>query len=329
MGLRFPQTLCGHKVARSFDGGKDADLPMKTSLDHLPPVKQHELRKVVDIILEEFEDALKGASATFKKRGRILKIILFGSYARGTFVDEPYTKKGYLSDFDILIIVNDRKLADFATYWNKAAERLLRHAEIRTPVSLIVHSLREVNTLLKEGRYFFVDVRRDGVVLYQLDDEPLAMPGRITAEEARQMASAYFDDRLPHARKFLKGAAFYHAEQDLKESAFLLHQAIEQAYSTLLLVLTNYSPPSHNIRFLRGLAEGQAEDLADAWPRNQQRYVSWFNVINEAYVKARYSPHFEISGEALQWLLERTELLISRIETVCQQYLIQIGPTEE
>lgn len=302
---------------------------MKTSLDHLPPVKQHELRQVVDIILEEFEDALKGASATFKKRGRILKIVLFGSYARGTFVDEPHTKKGYRSDFDILIIVNDRKLADFATYWNKAAERLLRHVEIGTPVSLIVHSLREVNTLLKEGRYFFVDVRRDGVVLYELDDEPLAMPGKISAEEAHRMAVGYFDDRLPHARVFLKTAKFCIEQDDLKEAAFLLHQAIEQAYSTLLLVLTNYSPPSHNIRFLRGLAEGQAEDLADVWPSNQQRYVSWFNVINEAYVKARYSPHFEISGEALQWLVERTELLISRIEKVCQQHLIQIAPTKD
>lgn len=49
---------------------------------HLPPVKQYELRRVVEIILEEFEDALKGASAEFKKRGRILKIILFGSCPR-------------------------------------------------------------------------------------------------------------------------------------------------------------------------------------------------------------------------------------------------------
>jgi predicted nucleotidyltransferase/HEPN domain-containing protein len=302
---------------------------MKTSLDHLPPIKQHELRKVVEIILEEFEDALKGASAGFKKRGRVLKIILFGSYARGTFVDEPYTKKGYRSDFDILIIVNDRKLADFATYWNKAAERLLRHPEISTPVSLIVHSLREVNTLLKEGRYFFVDVRQDGVALYQLDDEPLAMPGQISAEEAARMAWEYFDDRLPHARTFVEGAAFFISKGRNTEAAFLLHQSLEQAYSTLLLVLTNYSPPSHNIRFLRALAEGKAGVLADVWPRNQQRYDSWFNVIKEAYVKARYSPHFEISGEALHWLLERTELLISRIDSICRQHLVQIAPAEK
>jgi predicted nucleotidyltransferase/HEPN domain-containing protein len=297
---------------------------MKTSLDHLPPVKQHELARVVEIILEEFEDALKGASAGFKKRGRILKVILYGSYARGTFVDEPHTKKGYRSDFDVLVVVNNRKLTDFSTYWYKAAERLMRDPQISTPVSLISHSLREVNAGLRSGRYFFVDIRRDGLALYELDDEPLAAPGELSAEEAWQMAVAYLNDRLPHAHKFLKGAKFYQAEGDYKEAAFLLHQSIEQAYSTLLLVLTNYSPPSHNIRFLRGLAEERADALHEIWPGNQQRYLAWFNVLNEAYVKARYSPHFEISKEAGEWLTERTDLLISAIEAVCVKHLDSI-----
>lgn len=218
---------------------------------------------MVQILLEEFEDALKGASAEFKKRGRILKIILFGSYARGTFVDEPHTKKGYRSDFDILVVVNNRKLTDFSAYWHNAAERLMRSNGISTPVSLIVHSLREMNTELRRGRYFFVDIRRDGLALFELNDEPLAVPGQVTAEEAWQMASVYLNDRLPHAHNFLKGARFYQAENDGKEAAFLLHQSIEQAYATLLLVLTNYSPSSHSLRFLRGLAEEQAGELVE------------------------------------------------------------------
>ena len=299
---------------------------MKTSLEHLPPVKQHELARVVEIILEEFEDALEGASSEFKKRGRILKIILFGSYARGTFVDEPHTKKGYRSDFDILIVVNNRKFADFSTYWHKAAERLMRCSQISTPVSLIAHSLREVNAELKRGRDFFVDVRRDGVALYEVDDDPLAVPGQVSAEEAWQIASAYLADRLPHAQKFLKGARFYQADGDVKEGAFLLHQAIEQAYSTLLLVLTNYSPPSHNLRFLRGLAEAHNGELVDVWPRHSQRYISWFNMLNEAYVKARYSPHFEISEDALQWLSGQTNALIATVEKICIDHLDRIRP---
>ncbi|MGF6160680.1 putative nucleotidyltransferase/HEPN domain-containing protein [Ensifer sp. KUDG1] len=298
---------------------------MKTSLDHLPAIKQKELRRVVEIIHEEFDDALKGGSAEFKKRGRILKIVLFGSYSRGTFVDEPHTKKGYRSDFDILVIVNNKKLTD-PTDWNRTNDRLMRDREIQTPVSVIVHALREVNTNLREGRYFFVDIARDGIALYDLDNEPLATPGCVGAQEAWRLASEYLADRLPRSRVFLRTSRFCAGEGNHKEAAFLLHQSIEQAYSTLLLVLTNYSPSSHNLRFLRGLAEDRAEDLVEVWPEQPQRYAAWFNVLNEAYVKARYSPHYDISSEALDWLAQRTEILISKVEAACLGHLERTRP---
>lgn len=98
---------------------------MKTSIDQLPLRKQRELARIVEVLHEEFEDALKEGTADFKKLGRILKIILFGSYARGTWVDEPHTRKGYKSDYDLLIVVNNRKLTDFSIYWHKAQERLM------------------------------------------------------------------------------------------------------------------------------------------------------------------------------------------------------------
>jgi len=300
---------------------KDSSLFMKSNIDHLPPLKQRELARGLEVLHEEFEDALKGASADFKKRGRILKIILFGSYARGGWVDEPHTKKGYRSDFDILIIVNNKRLTDFDRYWQKAANRFMNGEEFKTPVNFIVHSLREVNTLLEQGRYFFVDLRRDGIILYELDDKPLATPGLLRPEDAYGFAKEYFEDRLRHARVFAKTADFCIREGDLKEAAFLLHQSIEQAYATLLLVLTNYSPAAHNIKHLRGLAESQSPQLIEVWPRDQQRFVAWFNILNEAYVKARYSKHFKISREALTWLQERTADLIDRVTKACLTHL--------
>lgn len=103
---------------------------------------------MVEILQAEFEDALAESSADWKKSGRILKIILFGSYARGDWVDEPLTTKGYRSDFDLLVVVNNNKLADFA-YWYKAKDRLDRDRAIKTPTSFIVHSRRFVNTALR------------------------------------------------------------------------------------------------------------------------------------------------------------------------------------
>ena len=296
---------------------------MKSSLEHLPEKKQRELARAVEIIEEEFADALNGASADFKKRGHIKKIILFGSYARGTWVDEPHTMKGYRSDYDILVIVNTANLAD-RQYWDKAEDRLLWDPGVKTPVGLIVHGLREVNKALKEGQYFFTDIRRDGIVLHEIDDEPLAEPRHLTAHQVYALSKGYFDQHLEASRRFSELAKTAAEKGWRNQAAFLTHQAAETAYSCVLLTLTNYSPPSHNLKFLRGLAEDIDRRLVEVWPRDQHRFAAWNNILNEAYVKARYSEHFEISDEALAWLIGRTETLQSAVEAICGERLLQL-----
>ncbi|MGK9264995.1 nucleotidyltransferase and HEPN domain-containing protein [Sinorhizobium meliloti] len=293
---------------------------MRSSLEHLPEKKQRELARVVEIIHEEFADALKGGTADFKKRGRVVKIILFGSYARGTWVDEPHTMKGYRSDYDILVIVNTRKLAQ-PEYWDRATDRLLWDKEVSTPVGLIVHGRREVNNFLADGQYFFVDILREGIVLYELDDRPLAEPKQLAPVDALRVAKEHFEGQTQSATEFQQLAAYAIEHGWQKRAAFLLHQAAESAYSCLLLTLTNYSPPSHNLKFLRGLAEDQDRRLIEAWPRDQHRFTAWYNILNEAYVKARYSKHFEVTGEALAWVLERTEHLLRLVEMICTERL--------
>ncbi|WEX91066.1 nucleotidyltransferase and HEPN domain-containing protein [Sinorhizobium garamanticum] len=297
---------------------------MRSSLEHLPEKKQRELARVVEIIHEEFADALEGTSAGFKKRGRILKIILFGSYARGTFVDEPHTMKGYRSDYDILVIVNSKKLAE-PQYWDKATDRLMWDKGVSTPVGLIVHGAREVNNFLADGQYFFVDILREGVILYELDDRPLAEPKRLSPTDALRVASEHFERHFANAKDFADGSRFYLNKANLPLAAFVLHQAVETAYSCLLLTIANYSPPSHNLKFLRGLAEDQDRRLVEAWPRDQHRYTAWYNILNEAYVKARYSKHFEITEEALVWLLERAEHLHRAVEAACKERLAELA----
>src|SRR5437868_13611176 len=131
---------------------------MRTDVDHLPAAKQRELERIVQILFEEFDEARSLATQDWKKKGRILKIILYGSYARGGWVDEPHTAKGYQSDFDLLVIVNHEKLTDRVEFWATAEDKLNRELAItgtlRTPVNFIVHTLREVTTGLSDGRYF-------------------------------------------------------------------------------------------------------------------------------------------------------------------------------
>jgi predicted nucleotidyltransferase len=177
---------------------------MRTDLDHLPPQKQRELERVVQLIFEEFDDAFALSKHEWKKAGRILKIILYGSYARGTWVDEPHTAKGYRSDFDLLIIVSDKRLTDQVKYWSKLDERLMREygvtGTLQTPVNFIVHTLQEVNDGLAHGRYFFMDVKAEGIAVYQSDNTELHTPKPKTPAQALAMAQEYFEDWFPSAR---------------------------------------------------------------------------------------------------------------------------------
>jgi hypothetical protein len=46
---------------------------MKTSLDHLPEKKQHELARIEEILFEEFELAKGNGQKEYDNKGRILK----------------------------------------------------------------------------------------------------------------------------------------------------------------------------------------------------------------------------------------------------------------
>jgi len=300
---------------------------MHTDIDHLPAAKQRELERIVEVIFEEFRDAIGNATGP-RKGARILKIVLFGSHARGDWVDAPLSANQYKSDYDILIIVSQKELTDRAAYWAKAEERLIRaytiEKTLRTPVNFIVHSLHEVNDGLAHGRVFFMEVAKDGIALYEADDRELATPKPKTPQQAHDAAKEYFEEWLPNAAGFLKGFHFYVSEEDWKRAAFLLHQATESLYQGLLLTLTYYTPYNHNIAFLRSLAEGLDRRLYGIWPETTRRERAMFQKLKEAYTKARYSRHYRISAEELAWLGERVEELGRVVHQVCSERIAEL-----
>ena len=304
---------------------------MRTDLDHLPASKQRDLERVLQILFEAFDEATALATHDWKKKGRILKVILYGSYARGGWVDEPHTAKGYQSDFDLLIIVNHKKLTDRVTFWAAAEERLNRELAItrtlHTPVNFIVHSLQEVNDGLAHGRYFFMDVARDGIALYQADDTPLHEPKPKTPGQALAMAKEYFEEWYPSAIVYLNTSRDLTAHHRPKEAAFLLHQAAERLYHCVLLVCTFYTPHVHNLGFLRTQAERVDRRLTYVWPRETRKERAMFEKLKEAYVKARYSKHYRISEEELTWLGARVEELGRVVHEVCSERIEALETT--
>lgn len=296
---------------------------MKTDLSHLPGGKRRELEFVVEILLEEFGKLTATRKAPRLAGGKVLKIILFGSYARGDWVEDPIGR--YFSDYDLLIVVDHEDLADTVEFWDTAEARLLKELSsglrLRTPVNFIVHSLQDVNHQLERGRYFFIDIVRDGALLHNVQGHALARPTALSPATARLEAQGYFDEGMTSAQRRLELADFANGKEYNKEAAFELHQAAEWLYNTLTLVLTLYTPKSHNLVRLRNLAEPLDPRLVGIWPTDTKFEKRCFELLRGAYIKARYSPHYRITSEELAWIAERIQLLRQQVEAICIERL--------
>jgi HEPN domain-containing protein len=146
-----------------------------------------------------------------------------------------------------------------------------------------------VNQQLSRGRPFFIDIVRDGIVLYELGTHSFDTPTPLSREESREEERQYFDKWFPIAGQFLEMAKFGISRGYNNIAAFQLHQATEHFYHTVLHVLTLYSPKSHKINFLRDRSEDFARELIPVWPRDTKFARRCFELLQQAYVNARYS----------------------------------------
>ncbi|RDJ04826.1 HEPN domain-containing protein [Rhizobium grahamii] len=302
--------------------GFDAALTLTDHIEHLPDRKRRELARILEILFAEVKRFQASKLSAKRQVGKILMVLLYGSYARGDWVEDHLS--GYRSDYDLLIVVNSKSFAEEQELWEGIEEQLLTEQiahRIETPVVPIIHTLADVNDQLSRGRPFFVDIARDGVVLYEQPGHSLAQPKPLTAEEKRAEARANFDQWFPDAVEFLAIAAYCRGRGNYKLAAFNLHQATERLYHCALLTLSLYSPKSHRLKVLRSQAEGLDIRLVDVWPRDSRFSRRCFELLSRAYVEARYSSKYKITNEELAWLVERVNVLQTRVETICRERL--------
>lgn len=292
---------------------------MKISLDHLPEGKRAELAYVVDVLRQGFAFATARRTQPHLRAAKLLKIILFGSYARGDWVEDPVGR--YFSDYDLLVVVNHDDLTDVPEFWEKTESRLRADlsegTRLRTPTTPIYHSFDDVNEKLRLGRYFFMDILRDGIVLFEEPGYGFVEPQPLSPEQALQETKDYYEEWFESAQRFLSNAQDNAARGWNKEAAFLFHQAVERFYHCLFLVRTLYSPKTHNLNRLRDMAEELAPQLKEVWPREDRFQKRCYALLRDAYVKARYSRSYQISVDELAWIAERAGALRDLIQQAC------------
>ncbi len=281
---------------------------MIKSLSHLPERKRGELARIVSIIRQAVPQAEM--------------IILFGSYARGDAVEdvttEGHTTYEYSSDFDILVIVKSKALADNLDLWYQLEDEAGK-LPVQTPVKIIAHEINFVNNKLKKGQYFFSDLKKEGIILYDSKNCELSEPRELSPEERLGQAKADFKQWFSRANEFYRSHELNLKEQQYRIAAFDLHQAAECCYGTVLLVYTNYKPKTHDLDTLRRLAANHDPAFFTVFPLRTKQERDRFELLRQAYVGARYHDDYKITPEELKYLARCIELLRDQTETSCEE----------
>ena len=284
---------------------------LKTSLAHLPKNKQVELEVIRDIILRYVEAEM---------------IILFGSYATGKWVEDTYLENSttyeYISDFDILVVTKNR-MYDVSRHWEEIEKAIKRNTALTRTV-IINHDIRFLNEKIKHNYYFFVDIVREGILLYDSGNFELSVPKKLSPEKRKEKAKEYFGYWFEKADSFYEGYEFYIQKENYNNAAFLLHQSTEYYYTAFLLVFTDYKPKTHDIGDLGDRASKINEDTKKVFPRQTEEEKRMFDLLKRAYVDARYNKNYRITAEELDYLAKRVLLLHELTEKLCQEEITRL-----
>ena len=285
---------------------------MTNKAPKIPKSKSKELDIIIDIIRNI---DLKWLSVEM--------IILFGSYARGDFVVRDVVSEWggtrvYESDFDILVIIQkptQAKRLKFSTQMNSAIEN---HPDISTRASIIIEDIFHVNKMLEEGRYFYMDIKTEGVILYDSKKYRLRKPLALSPKRRKEIQQEDFDLWFEDAQIFFGHYKFDVENKNYKIAAFSLHQATEKFITTYLLVKTWYKPKTHDLEVLYQKIVEEEKLFSTIFDMSDEEENRHFELLRKAYIEARYSKTYSITKKELQFLEKKILSLKKLVLSLCK-----------
>lgn len=287
---------------------------MNISIAHLPEEVQEKLSRLVDCIRNEVPETQY--------------IILYGSYARGDYVDydqriEYGLRTCYQSDFDIVVLTPKKKDAQNAVYRHlrDANEKYARNfADPKLPpVEFLAEYVEEFNKSIKTGRYFYTDIVKEGIVLYNSGKYKIEPVRELNYSEILEVSKTYYEEKYSIAETRLDVAKYLYGKQKFKDASFDLHQATENFLLAIILTASLYSKKTHNVIEMLQKTKLFTMEAVEIFHTDTAEGERLLKLLQSAYVQSRYNKDFVISKEDLEKLFD----LIERLRVVTEKFCLE------
>ena len=280
-------------------------MDLSKELPHLPTHKQYEIAKALHIILEVANPE---------------KVILFGSYAKGKWVDDITVEDGvtffYQSDFDFLVVTRDNSIKEYELK-SKIENRVAN--SVMGIVSPLVHSIDYINEGLSIGQYFFKEIIEEGIILFDSGNSEFVKPGKLPPQQLKDRAQEYFDIWFQMGKDFLIDGNNCRDRGSFRKAMFEYHQSVEHFYASILLVLKGFKPKSHNLENLRIYSKHLSAELYFLLDFSGDNIIEsrQMDILKKGYIDARYNKKYQVSLEDCFFVEKKIRKMHEIVEIAC------------
>lgn len=214
----------------------------------------------------------------------------------------------HFEDYVFLVLISNEE--------NKALhewqDKIEQHCSSIMTTTTIVLETAIFNEWLKVGHRFARMVYSSSVCLYNGRRVSLNKPGSYDDVTEKKALERNYKDGLNKSKEFLASTELSRVRVQYKMAAFMLHQAAEQALRTLVQTGTGFHCNTHNLDRMIRYGSMVSFQLPDVFPQKTENEKRLFNLLQKAYVDARYKESYSIDFADLMILIER----VTRIKDI-------------
>jgi HEPN domain-containing protein len=215
------------------------------------------------------------------------------------------------SYIDLLLVISNKNNIPFAEL-----EPIIEIPYIKdSRVVCSLHNEGVVLEALKNGHIFYtMNFIRKNLVY---DDKCISYPVTTmdAIQEIKQRAKTAFLQHFDRAEDFYAAAEFLHQKGAGKIIAFLLHQAVEFSYRSILASLNGYDKRTHELHSLKKHTRRCAPQLATIFSSEAEEEKRLTELLNNAYLDSRYDTNYSVTENDLMIIFEKVKLL----QDICKE----------
>lgn len=213
---------------------------------------------------------------------------------------------------DLIIVMDQFKYKPFNEILTLLDFAVLGHKNI----SCTVYSYSTIHDFLLKGHLYFSTLCTPENCVYQSTSSftlPLLNHEKCTT--LIEKSTLLFNQNMQKAITFYSGAHKFANETESTISAFMLQQACELTYRSLLLSLRGKQIKCHDLVVLRKHLSHFVPNIIGVFDEDNDKELIMLTTIQEAYIKSRYDQTYTVNlDELIKSIVAAEKLIISAQE---------------